>query len=183
MLIEFNQLIELVVNKCLEKKEKRHVTFDQISDISGIPLSTTYAFLKKTSQNPSLITGGAICAALGVSLDAIFGIEDEEMSSEEISRVREEAKQNEAILHETIRAHAQNILLHEVSLENKDEIIRRQDLRMKELEKANASLRDRAEYQKKAIFWLRIFIAFLAVFAVLLAIAIILLIRSRLPVI
>lgn len=156
----------LVVEKCKEKKEKLHLTFAQIAERSGIPLSTVNAFFSGSVQNPSYLTVGAICKVLNTSLDSIIGIEDDEMSEDEINRVREESRKNEEALSRTIQEHAQNILLHEVTIENNNETIRRQDLRME-------MLSDRVEYQKKAIFWLRLFIGFVAFYAALVTAAIV----------
>lgn len=170
----------LVVDKCKEKKEKLHYTFEQISELSGIPLSTVYSFFKETSQNPSYITVGAICKVLGISLDAILGIEDEEMSADEIARVREESKKNEEALQLTIQEHAQNIMRQEAEIDKNLETIRRQDLRMKELNDANAWLNDRAEYQIK---WLRFLSVGLFSYSLLITVAILILLFRIIPMI
>lgn len=68
---------------CREKKIALGMTAQDIADASGIPLSTVNNFFAHASKSPALYTTAPICAALGVSLDAFFGIGDHCTATEE----------------------------------------------------------------------------------------------------
>lgn len=68
---------------CREKKAALKMTAQDIADASGVPLSTVNNFFASSSKSPALYTVGPICAALGVSLDAHFGIGDHLTANEE----------------------------------------------------------------------------------------------------
>lgn len=48
----------------------------ELAERSGIPLSTVNNFFAAASKLPSAATAGAICAILGVSMDAVYGIKE-----------------------------------------------------------------------------------------------------------
>lgn len=68
---------------CRERKTALGMTAQDISDASGIPVSTVNNFFAHASKSPALYTTAGICAALGVSLDAFFGIGDHYTATEE----------------------------------------------------------------------------------------------------
>ena len=68
---------------CREKKNALGMTAQDIADASGVPLSTVNNFFAHASKSPALYTTAGICAALGVSLDAFFGIGDHCTATEE----------------------------------------------------------------------------------------------------
>ena len=68
---------------CREKKNALGMTAQDIADASNIPLSTVNNFFAHASKSPALYTTAGICAALGVSLDAFFGIGDHCTATEE----------------------------------------------------------------------------------------------------
>ena len=59
---------------CRIRKEELKLTYQEISDDSGVPLSTVQNFFSKFSKSPSIYTVAPICKALGISLDEAFGI-------------------------------------------------------------------------------------------------------------
>lgn len=54
---------------CRIRKEELKLTYQDISDASGVPLSTVQNYFSKLSKSPSFYTVVAICKALGVSID------------------------------------------------------------------------------------------------------------------
>lgn len=54
---------------CRIRKEELKLTYQDISDASGVPLSTVQNYFSKLSKAPSFYTVVAICKALGVSID------------------------------------------------------------------------------------------------------------------
>lgn len=102
----------LISELCNIAKSEKHVTHQDISEKTNIPVSTIANFFSKASKAPSVYTVGPICAALGVSLDKYFGIireEDPEMISELEKRCRdselklEHSKEIIALKDDTIR--------------------------------------------------------------------------------
>lgn len=59
---------------CREQRKKLGLSAQEIADRSGVPLSTVNNFFAAASKSPTLATAGAICAVLGVSLDAFYGV-------------------------------------------------------------------------------------------------------------
>lgn len=59
---------------CREVKGQKNLTLQDISDASGIPLSTVNNFFSASSRLPSIGTAGPICQVLGVSMDSYYGI-------------------------------------------------------------------------------------------------------------
>lgn len=68
---------------CRERKSALGITSQEIADKSGVPLSTVNNFFASASKSPALYTTAPICAVLGVSLDAYFGIGDHLTATEE----------------------------------------------------------------------------------------------------
>ena len=68
---------------CRERKSALGMTAQEIADKSGVPLSTVNNFFASASKSPALYTTAPICAVLGVSLDAYFGIGDHLTATEE----------------------------------------------------------------------------------------------------
>lgn len=63
-----------LVEKCKESKAEKGLTNQQLADLSGLPKGTVDSFFRTSNRSPTIDTVGAICAALGVSMDAFFGI-------------------------------------------------------------------------------------------------------------
>lgn len=68
---------------CREKRAALNMTAQDISDASNVPLSTVNNFFSNTSKAPSINTVGPICAVLGISLDAFYGIGTHYTANEE----------------------------------------------------------------------------------------------------
>lgn len=73
---------------CRFRKEELKLTYQDISDASGVPLSTVQNFFSKLSKAPSIYTVAPICKVLGISLDEIFGISEHLTPTEETLQAR-----------------------------------------------------------------------------------------------
>lgn len=69
---------------CREKRAALGLTAQDIADASNVPLSTVNNFFANSSKSPSINTVGPICAVLGISLDAFYGIGTHYTANEEI---------------------------------------------------------------------------------------------------
>lgn len=68
---------------CREKRAALGLTAQDIADASNVPLSTVNNFFANSSKAPSINTVGPICAVLGISLDAFYGIGTHYTANEE----------------------------------------------------------------------------------------------------
>lgn len=68
---------------CREKRAALSLTAQDIADASNVPLSTVNNFFANSSKAPSINTAGPICAVLGISLDAFYGIGTHYTANEE----------------------------------------------------------------------------------------------------
>lgn len=59
---------------CREARDRQNITIQDLADETGISISTIGNFFATKSKAPNVYNAGAICAALGVSLDRYFGI-------------------------------------------------------------------------------------------------------------
>lgn len=98
---------------CWQSRDKKRMTAQDISDESGISLSTVNKFFAAASQSPSVYTVGPICAALDVSLDQYFGIVVENDLSE----------RDQALLTQQVTHKDEMIRLLRASVHNRDRII------------------------------------------------------------
>ena len=73
---------------CKIRKEELKLTYQEISDTSGVPLSTVQNFFSKFSKAPSIYTVAPICKALGISIDEEFGISERLTRNEETLQAR-----------------------------------------------------------------------------------------------
>lgn len=73
---------------CKSRKEELKLTYQEISDASGVPLSTVQNFFSKFSKSPSIYTVAPICKALGISLDEVFGVSEHLTPTEETLQAR-----------------------------------------------------------------------------------------------
>ena len=73
---------------CKTRKENLKLTYQDISEASGVPLSTVQNFFSKFSKAPSIYTVAPICKALGISIDEIFGISEHLTPAEETLQAR-----------------------------------------------------------------------------------------------
>ena len=73
---------------CRIRKEELKLSYQDISDVSGVPLSTVQNFFSKFSKSPSIYTVAPICKALGISLDEAFEISEHLTPTEETLQAR-----------------------------------------------------------------------------------------------
>ena len=73
---------------CKYRKEELKLTYQDISDASGVPLSTVQNYFSKLSKAPSFYTVVAICKALGVSIDKTCEIIEHLTPTEETLQAR-----------------------------------------------------------------------------------------------
>lgn len=59
---------------CREAKESQRLTNQTIADRAGLALNTVSQYLRGESKNASVYTVGLICYALGIDMNAYFGI-------------------------------------------------------------------------------------------------------------
>ena len=71
-------------------KEKRKLTTQQLSDLSGVPVGTINRILSGQTDNPSFQTVCDLVMAMDGSLDELVGAEKKAQASQEILRLYEE---------------------------------------------------------------------------------------------
>lgn len=75
---------------CRSRKDALNMTYQDVADKSGIPFDTVKGFFSGHSKAPSVYTVGAICRALGVSLDELFEISEQLSPTEETWQAEKE---------------------------------------------------------------------------------------------
>lgn len=73
---------------CRIRKEELKLTYQDISDASGVPLSTVQNYFSKLSKAPSFYTVVAICKSLGISIDKTCEIIEHLAPTEETLQAR-----------------------------------------------------------------------------------------------
>ena len=73
---------------CRIRKEELKLTYQDISDASGVPLSTVQNYFSKLSKAPSFYTVVAICKSLGISIDKTGEIIEHLTPTEETLQAR-----------------------------------------------------------------------------------------------
>ena len=99
---------------CKSRKEELKLTYQEISDASGVPLSTVQNFFSKFSKSPSIYTVAPICKALGISLDESFGISEHFTPTEETLQ----ARNDELERHVDAKTDTIEIMRHGVRIRN-----------------------------------------------------------------
>lgn len=59
---------------CREAKDAQHLTNQIVADRAGLALNTVSQYLRGESKSASVYTVGQICYALGIDMNAYFGI-------------------------------------------------------------------------------------------------------------
>ncbi len=106
---------------CKAKAQDLGVTYQQISDGTGIPLQTIRNFFSHSSKAPSINTAGPICKFLGVSLDEYFTITDRLTPTEEtLSAKNDTLKAHRAELEQRVESKDKtiNMMWHGVRMRN-----------------------------------------------------------------
>lgn len=75
-------------NICREAKDARHYTTQDLSDMTGIPVSTINNFFATASKAPSVYNAGLLCKALNVSMDRYFDIKPDVTPEDQMEAVR-----------------------------------------------------------------------------------------------
>ncbi len=63
-----------LIDRCIEARENLHLSYQQVADRSGVPVTTVRNAFNLNTRSPSIDTMGPICAVLGVSMDDFFGV-------------------------------------------------------------------------------------------------------------
>lgn len=108
--------IEKFPQKLKYAKEDQHLTNAQVSEMSGISISTVNKLLGGVQSDPKLYNAAAICKALGLSMDDLFGLSHSEDSPDELTR-----KLHETEL-ECVRLRGENERLKEVNQIRKEQL-------------------------------------------------------------
>lgn len=64
-----------IIQRLQDIRENKGLSYNDISQISGVPIATVTRIFTGATQNPTIETLASISLALGVSLDEIAGIE------------------------------------------------------------------------------------------------------------
>ena len=70
---------------CREARDRQNITIQDLADETGISISTIGNFFASKSKAPNVYNAGAICAALGVSIDEYFGIVKRPTTEEQLA--------------------------------------------------------------------------------------------------
>lgn len=71
---QMQPIFDALPEKLKGEKNRRGLTNQQLSDISGVPIATTSRILAGAVSNPGIYHIAPLCAALGVSLDGLMGV-------------------------------------------------------------------------------------------------------------
>lgn len=82
---------------CREARDRQNITIQDLADETGISISTIGNFFATKSKAPNVYNAGAICAALGVSLDNYFGIEPVITPENKLAQANEQLKHQKQI--------------------------------------------------------------------------------------
>ena len=86
-----------LIQQCHDAKREKKLSNRDIAEGSGVPLSTVNNFFRTADRSPCVDTAGSICAYLGISMDAFYGIQSPTAALPE--RPPEPEKCRQAIVH------------------------------------------------------------------------------------
>lgn len=84
---------------CREARDRQNITIQDLADETGISISTIGNFFASKSKAPNVYNAGAICAALGVSLDRYFGITEKLSPEDQIAQLQHNHQSELEIAH------------------------------------------------------------------------------------
>ena len=84
---------------CREARDRQNITIQDLADETGISISTIGNFFASKSKAPNVYNAGAICAALGVSLDRYFGITETLSPEDQIAQLQHNHQSELEIAH------------------------------------------------------------------------------------
>ena len=82
-----------------DEKFRNHLTNQQLSDVSGVPIATTSRILSGAVSNPGFFHIAALCAAMDVSMDSVAGVH-QSGDQAEIDQLRQEIAHKDEIIAE-----------------------------------------------------------------------------------
>ena len=82
-----------------EARDRQNITIQDLADETGISISTIGNFFASKSKAPNVYNAGAICAALGVSLDRYFGITETLSPEDQIAQLQRNHQSELEIAH------------------------------------------------------------------------------------
>lgn len=82
-----------------DEKFRNHLTNQQLSDVSGVPIATTSRILSGAVSNPGFFHIAALCAAMAVSMDSVAGVHPSGDQAE-IDQLRQEIAYKDEIIAE-----------------------------------------------------------------------------------
>lgn len=82
-----------------DEKFRNHLTNQQLSDVSGVPIATTSRILSGAVSNPGFFHIAALCAAMDVSMDSVAGVH-QSGDQAEIDQLRQEIAYKDEIIAE-----------------------------------------------------------------------------------
>lgn len=109
-----------IIEKVKQRMTERHLTIQWVSDESKVPASTISRILSGRTDNPSVQNLVAICCAVGVSLDELFGLAAPRIEPEPLRIEPEPPKQEPVVDHS-----AELAAMYKDQLAAKDAWIRR----------------------------------------------------------
>lgn len=144
---QMQPVFDALPEKLKEEKNRRGLTNQQLSDISGVPIATTSRILAGAVSNPGIFHVSALCAAMGVSLDALMGmavpLDD---CTAELTQLRQEVAHKSEMLEEKEKAIARlldrsrmqeaGIAARDAQIQNQEEDLRRRSEEAQAIRKA-----------------------------------------------
>ena len=84
--MELAPFIDAYHVKIRNAKDRSGMTLEELSEKSGVSFSTVSRLYAGTQADPRLYNSAAICKALGLSLDELFGLENRVGSPEKLTK-------------------------------------------------------------------------------------------------
>ena len=140
---QMQPIFDALPEKLKGEKNRRGLTNQQLSDISGVPIATTSRIIAGAVSNPGIFHIAALCAAMNISIDALMGIPQPDSSAAELDTIRQELEHKTELLAEKEAAVGRlldrsrilenGILVRDEQIQRQEEDIRRKDAEIKEL--------------------------------------------------
>jgi len=97
---QMQPIFDALPEKLKDEKLRRGMTNQQLSDVSGVPIATTSRIIAGAVSNPGIYHIAPLCAALGVSMDALMGMPTQGSSAAELDGLRQELEHKTELLAE-----------------------------------------------------------------------------------
>ena len=99
VLEEMQPNFDALPERLKDEKFRNHLTNQQLSDVSGVPIATTSRILSGAVSNPGFFHIAALCAAMDVSMDSVAGVH-QSGDQAEIDQLRQEIAYKDEIIAE-----------------------------------------------------------------------------------